>query len=87
MQRTFALSSSLGAWNSVVVNSREERIFPFPSAFPLTLSPRDMPKLVFSAAQKGEELAAGPTSGFCQHQVLSSHASTPVAGGLGFWFL
>ena len=46
-----------------------------------------MPKPMFSAAQKGEELASGPNSGFCQHQMPGSRARAAVAGGLSFWFL
>lgn len=41
-----------------------------------------MPKLVPSAAQKGEELASGPTSGFCQHHMLGLHARAPVKSWL-----
>lgn len=94
MQRTCNLSSSLGAWNSVILNCEEE-IFPFPSAFPLTLvvpeTPEymtgDAPKPMFSAAQKGEELASGPTSGLCPHHVLGSHARAPVTGSFPVGFL
>jgi len=43
-----------------------------------------MRKPMLSAAQRGEELASGPRSGFCQHQMLGSHARSPVSGGLSF---
>ena len=67
MQRTCNLLSSLGAWNSVILNSYVEEIFPFPSAFSLTLvvpeTPEymtgDTPKPMFSAGQKGVELISG----------------------------
>lgn len=34
MQRACDLSSSLGSWNSVILNSYEKGIFPFPSPLP-----------------------------------------------------
>lgn len=46
-----------------------------------------MHKPVFSAAQKGEELASEHSSGFCQHQMLASHAGLLCQGVLAPGFL
>lgn len=46
MQRACDLSSSLGSWNSVILNSYEKGIFPFPSAFSLLLMVPETPESV-----------------------------------------